>query len=91
MNNSLQSNTLNRMIKKGVRVIRGPNWKWGNQDTGAGHIGTITGISDDEERVTVEWDNQEVLQLCEYIQSDKTGIYICICIILILFLNIPKI
>ena len=25
----------------GVRVVRGPNWKWGDQDGGEGHVGTV--------------------------------------------------
>ena len=25
----------------GVRVVRGPDWQWGDQDGGKGHIGTV--------------------------------------------------
>ena len=25
----------------GCRVVRGPDWKWGNQDGGEGHVGTV--------------------------------------------------
>ena len=25
----------------GVRVVRGPDWKWGKQDGGEGHVGTV--------------------------------------------------
>ncbi|KAJ8960892.1 hypothetical protein NQ318_020191 [Aromia moschata] len=25
----------------GARVIRGPDWKWGKQDGGEGHVGTV--------------------------------------------------
>ena len=25
----------------GLRVVRGPDWKWGDQDGGDGHVGTI--------------------------------------------------
>lgn len=27
--------------KKGLRVVRGPDWKWGEQDGGEGGVGTI--------------------------------------------------
>ncbi len=27
----------------GLRVVRGPNWKCGNQDGGVGHVGTVVG------------------------------------------------
>ena len=26
---------------KGTRVVRGPDWRWGNQDGGHGNVGTI--------------------------------------------------
>lgn len=25
----------------GVRVVRGPDWKWNDQDDGEGHVGTL--------------------------------------------------
>jgi len=25
----------------GLRVVRGPDWKWGDQDGGEGHVGTV--------------------------------------------------
>ncbi|XP_067936875.1 E3 ubiquitin-protein ligase MIB1-like [Watersipora subatra] len=40
----------------GSRVIRGPDWKWGKQDGGEGHIGTIRNFESPEE-VVVVWDN----------------------------------
>lgn len=45
---------------KGKKVVRGPNWKWGNQDGGRGHQGTL-----DEDRArsdkwgSVKWDNRD--------------------------------
>ena len=54
------------MIKIGVRVVRGPNWKWGNQDNGEGHIGTIKEISKEGKKVLVDWDKQLMVQLCKY-------------------------
>ncbi|CAF0858490.1 unnamed protein product [Brachionus calyciflorus] len=40
----------------GCRVVRGPNWKWGKQDGGEGHVGTIRNFESFEE-VVVIWDN----------------------------------
>ncbi len=28
----------------GIRVVRGPDWKWGNQDGGEGTVGTVAEI-----------------------------------------------
>ena len=40
----------------GCRVIRGPDWKWGKQDGGEGHLGTVRNFESPEE-VVVVWDN----------------------------------
>lgn len=40
----------------GARVIRGPDWKWGKQDGGEGHMGTVRNFESLEE-VVVVWDN----------------------------------
>lgn len=40
----------------GARVIRGPDWKWGKQDGGEGHVGTVRNFESPEE-VVVVWDN----------------------------------
>ena len=40
----------------GVRVIRGPDWKWDRQDGGEGHVGTVRNYENPEE-VVVVWDN----------------------------------
>lgn len=37
------------IMEVGTRVVRGPDWKWGNQDEGEGHVGTVVEIG----RVTV--------------------------------------
>lgn len=31
-------------MKPGLRVVRGPDWKWGNQDGGEGHVGTVVEV-----------------------------------------------
>ncbi|KAM6948875.1 E3 ubiquitin-protein ligase mib1 isoform 4-T4 [Aplochiton taeniatus] len=48
----------NRVMMEGVgaRVIRGPDWKWGKQDGGEGHVGTVRSFESPEE-VVVVWDN----------------------------------
>eukprot|EP00094_Tigriopus_californicus_P008731 TCALIF_08416-PA protein Name:"Similar to mib1 E3 ubiquitin-protein ligase mib1 (Xenopus laevis)" AED:0.20 eAED:0.20 QI:0/0/0/1/1/1/7/0/699 len=40
----------------GARVIRGVDWKWGKQDGGEGHVGTVRNFESPEE-VVVVWDN----------------------------------
>ena len=40
----------------GCRVVRGPDWKWGKQDGGEGHLGTVRSFESSEEVVCV-WDN----------------------------------
>ena len=40
----------------GSRVVRGPDWKWGKQDGGDGHVGTLRSFESAEE-VLVVWDN----------------------------------
>ena len=49
----------------GTRVVRGPNWTWGEQDGGEGHVGTVAEVLKGGEVnqgcsgpcvVTVQWD-----------------------------------
>ncbi|XP_055349555.1 E3 ubiquitin-protein ligase MIB1-like isoform X2 [Paramacrobiotus metropolitanus] len=40
----------------GSRVVRGPDWKWAEQDGGEGHVGTVRNFESVEE-VVVVWDN----------------------------------
>ncbi|WAR24400.1 MIB1-like protein [Mya arenaria] len=47
---------VNMMEGVGARVIRGTDWKWGKQDGGEGHIGTVRNFESPEE-VVVVWDN----------------------------------
>eukprot|EP00794_Sanderia_malayensis_P016594 gene16594-18283_t len=42
------------LARPGTRVVRGPNWKYGNQDGGDGYVGTITSIADG--KLVVQWD-----------------------------------
>ncbi|CAF0959518.1 unnamed protein product, partial [Brachionus calyciflorus] len=53
-NPKIESNPLAKFI--GSRVVRGPDWKWGKQDGGEGHVGTIRNFESYEE-VVVVWDN----------------------------------
>ena len=50
-------------IQRGIRVVRGPDWEWGEQDGGEGCVGTLADISGGEEdgrvsgaAVVVQWD-----------------------------------
>ena len=52
----------------GFRVVRGPDWTWGEQDGGEGHVGTVVEIQSPEKQgqtlktslppcvATVQWD-----------------------------------
>ena len=40
----------------GLRVVRGPNWEFGDIDGGEGHIGTVISVKDDN-TAEVVWDN----------------------------------
>ncbi|KAF4522286.1 hypothetical protein B566_EDAN010994, partial [Ephemera danica] len=50
------------MFEIGVRVIRGPDWKWGAQDDGDGHLGTVVelgksrSLTSPDKTVVVQWD-----------------------------------
>lgn len=46
-----------------MRVARGPDWKWGQQDDGEGHVGTVVEIgkpgssTSPDKTVVVQWDS----------------------------------
>ena len=50
---SVASESLQAFI--GARVVRGPDWKWGKQDGGDGHVGTLRTFTKCNEAVVV-WD-----------------------------------
>uniref|UniRef100_A0AAR2LRG0 E3 ubiquitin-protein ligase MIB2 n=1 Tax=Pygocentrus nattereri TaxID=42514 RepID=A0AAR2LRG0_PYGNA len=47
----------------GMRVVRGFDWKWGNQDDGEGHVGTVVEVgrqgstTTPDKTVVVQWDS----------------------------------
>ncbi|KAJ8920592.1 hypothetical protein NQ315_004731 [Exocentrus adspersus] len=51
------------MLTPGVRIVRGPDWSWENQDGGEGHVGTVCEIGKSgtvgspDKTVVVQWDN----------------------------------
>ena len=47
----------------GLRVVRGPDWEWGDQDGGEGFVGTVAGVEEGSREVVVQWD---VGQRCRY-------------------------
>ena len=46
-------------LKEDDRVVRGPSWKWGNQDGGEGSVGTVCKVKDNG-WVEVKWDESSV-------------------------------
>ncbi|XP_013397887.1 E3 ubiquitin-protein ligase MIB2 isoform X2 [Lingula anatina] len=50
-------------MEVGLRVVRGPDWKWSNQDDGEGHVGTVVEIgrpgsqTSPDKTVVVQWDS----------------------------------
>ena len=40
----------------GLRVVRGPDWEWGDQDGGEGFVGTVAGLEEGGGGVIVQWD-----------------------------------
>ena len=47
----------------GVRVVRGPDWEWEDQDVGEGYVGTVAGLEEGGGAVVVQWDAG---QRCRY-------------------------
>jgi E3 ubiquitin-protein ligase mind-bomb len=47
----------------GLRVVRGPDWEWGDQDGGEGFVGTVAGLEGEGGGVIVQWD---MGQRCRY-------------------------
>uniref|UniRef100_UPI00398E4BB9 E3 ubiquitin-protein ligase MIB2 n=1 Tax=Pristiophorus japonicus TaxID=55135 RepID=UPI00398E4BB9 len=49
-------------MEVGMRIVRGVDWKWGNQDDGEGHVGTVVEIgrqgstTTPDKTVVVQWD-----------------------------------
>ena len=50
-------------VRKGLRVVRGPDWEWGEQDGGEGCVGTVVGeeaVGEEGKRdAIVQWDAGE--------------------------------
>lgn len=46
-------------MEAGLRVVRGKDWKWGDQDGGEGSVGTVVEVGTGKLRstVVVVWDN----------------------------------
>ena len=51
------------IMEVGIRVVRGPDWQWRNQDDGEGHLGTVVEIgrsgssTSPFKTVVVQWDS----------------------------------
>ncbi|KAG6967158.1 hypothetical protein JG687_00004424 [Phytophthora cactorum] len=59
-----QEETNQTELKVGCKVIRGPNWKWRDQDGGEGSVGVVEGVSPwsgvDGEGMSVRWPNDSL-------------------------------
>ena len=40
----------------GLRVVRGPDWCWGDQDGGEGCVGTVVEVEEEGKSAVVQWD-----------------------------------
>jgi hypothetical protein len=38
----------------GLRVVRGPNWKWGAQDGGEGFVGTVVKVAEKNSKYNIK-------------------------------------
>ncbi|XP_061831234.1 E3 ubiquitin-protein ligase MIB2 isoform X1 [Nerophis lumbriciformis] len=64
-NSAARSRPLDRgsSMEVGMRVVRGLDWKWGNQDDSEGHVGTVVEIgrqgstTTPDKTVVVQWDS----------------------------------
>jgi len=60
------------VVEVGVRVVRGPDWSWEDQDGGDGHVGTVVNPRVSQRRVRtktpgvvfVRWDNGVIANYC---------------------------
>ena len=53
----------NHELVLGLRVVRGPDWEWGDQDGGEGYVGTVAEMEEGGVAVVVQWDAG---QRCRY-------------------------
>ena len=53
-------------MKAGLRVVRGPDWRWGDQDGGEGYVGAVVKTGPPENAlvhdgtVFVQWDTGQL-------------------------------
>ena len=50
---------MDRKVCIGLRVVRGPDWEWGDQDGGEGHVGTVVELDVARRAAVVQWDCAE--------------------------------
>ena len=46
-------------VQVALRVVRGPDWRWTDQDGGEGHVGTVVEVKEGESGgkvAVVQWD-----------------------------------
>ena len=49
-------------MEVGVRVVRGPNWSWEDQDGGEGSVGTVIEVNSPES--TCEGEEHVIVHVC---------------------------
>lgn len=58
---TLQFSEEAKKMEVGLRVVRGPDWMWGDQDGGEGNVGTVVHLGGNngvpDETVLVYWDS----------------------------------
>jgi len=77
-----RDNSTKKMLGLGVRVVRGPDWAWCDQDGGEGHVGTVVkapvgGLRQKTETVGlvfVRWDHKGTI--ANYRISGSHDLYI---------------
>lgn len=58
------------MLKLGLRVVRGPDWSWEDEDGGEGYTGTLYHIDNVDKTAIIQWDNGNQT-LCKIGQMGK--------------------
>ena len=58
----------------GLRVVRGPDWKWSDQDKGEGNLGTVVEVRSDR-WVVVHWDHGS---RADYRAGDEGAYDLCV-------------
>lgn len=61
-------------IKVGLLVVRGPDWRWGDEDGGSGQIGTVQSFKSDVGMADVLWQSGASFNHYQYLKSTDLAI-----------------